>query len=377
MKFRRIRRLIIKELTQTIRDRNMLKVIFLIPVIQLFIFGYAVSSDINNISTIVLDEDGTSFSRDFIRKFVGSGYFILTDWAFEPQQIDRKLETGEAQMALRIPRGFGESISRRKTAVVQTILDGTDSTTARIIGGYATEVTRYYSSEIALQRLDRLKTTAGKLPTVNSAVRVWYNPELKSVNFMIPGVLCLILFIVTTSMTSMAVVKEKELGTLEQLIVTPIKPIELMIGKTVPFLLIGLLDTILVLIVASFWFKVDPLGSLTLLFASTCIFLMTSLGLGIYISTVSQTQQEATKTTFFFMLPSILLTGFIFPIENMPLFFQYITYVIPLRYFLVVIRGIFLKGTGFSVLWPHMAILIAFGLFIITMSARRFSKRME
>jgi len=376
MKFRRILTIIKKELIQTFRDKKMMRMIFVIPIVQLFLFGYAVKTDVNDISTAIIDEDRTSTSREFIQKFRGSGYFRFTAFLDKSREIDKLMENGEIQFALRIPKGFEESVSRKKTAVLQTIVDGVDSTTARIIGGYVSEITRDYSVKIALERMERMKSLAPKVPVVYSAVRIWYNPELKSVWFMIPGVLCTILLIVTTSMTSMAIVKEKELGTLEQLVVTPIKPLELMIGKTVPFLLIGIVMTVFILLIATFWFEVVPVGNLAFLFASTLIFLLTSLGLGTYVSTVSQTQQEASLTTFFFMLPSVLLSGFIFPIENMPLLFQYLTYIIPQRYFLEVMRGIYLKGNTLAILSTHLTILAIFAAVILLLSARRFSKRL-
>lgn len=376
MNLRRIFSLVKKELRQTRRDKGMLKAIFLIPIIEVLFFGYVVSTDIHNISTAVLDEDHTAASRQFVRNFTGSGYFVLNHFLGDQRQMESLLETGEIQVILRIPQGFGKNIDQRRTAVVQTILDGTDSMTARIIAGYAEDITRHFSSGIAIKRLERLKSTISQLPGITPAIRVWFNPELRSVNFMIPGVLCIVLLIITTAMTSMAIVKEKELGTLEQLIVTPIKPIELMLGKTLPFLFLGMIDTVLILLVATFWFGVIPAGNLFLLLGSTLIFLMTTLGLGIFISTVSQTQQEATMTLFFLMLPSILLTGFIFPIENMPHIFQMITYFIPVRYFLTAMRALFLKGVGLEAIWSELLILAFFGVLILTLSARRFSKRL-
>ena len=376
MNFRRILRLFKKELLQTRRDKRMLGIIFVAPILQLFLFGYAVSTDINHIVTAVYDEDRTAASRELVARFERSGYFEYAHDLSGPQEIDGLLDAGKAQMVLHIPRGFAADVARNRTATVQTILDGSDSMTARIIAGYATGIIQQYSAGIMQERLDRVRGSVARVPAVETRARVWYNPELKSVYFMVPGVLCMILLIVTMMMTSMAIVKEKEIGTLEQLVVTPITAAELMLGKTLPFLLIGMLDMVLVLLVAVFWFKVYVAGSVLLLFALSALFLLTTLGLGIFISTVSKTQQEATLTSFFFFLPFVLLSGFMFPIENMPQVIQYVTYAIPLRYFLEIIRGIFLRGVGLEYLWPQVLMLAGFGVGILALAAKRFSKRL-
>ena len=373
---RRILRLIKKELLQTRRDKRMIAMILMAPVFQLFIFGYAVTTDVKHISTAVLDQDRTAASRDFIERFIRSGYFEYKDYLNRPEEVDRLLDAGKVQIVLTIPRGFADDLSRGRSAQVQAILDGSDSMTAGIISGYAAEVVREYSAGVALSRLARLKSVVPQVPRLEGRTRVWYNPELKSVNFMVPGVLCLILLIITVNLTSAAIVKEREIGTLEQLVVTPITARELMIGKTVPFLLIGLLDMTLVLTVSVFWFHVPIAGNVFLLFALSAIFLLTSLGLGIFISTISKTQHEASLTAFFLMFPSVLLSGFMFPIANMPKVIQLITYLIPLRYFLQIIRGIFLKGNGIAQLWPQVIVLAIFGIAILTASALRFSKRL-
>lgn len=376
MNLRRVLRIIRKELLQTARDRRMLGIILVAPLVQLFLFGYAVSTDVTHIRAAVYDEDRTATSRAFVDRFIRSGYFIYAYALDEPAQIDHVLDAGRAQVVLHIPRGFAEDISRRRPAPLQTILDGSDSMTARIVAGYVDGVVRRYGAEIAVTRLAHLQTTVPRLPGIEGRLRVWYNPELTSTHFMVPGVLCLILLIVTMMMTSLAIVKEKEIGTLEQLVVTPITAAELMVGKTLPYLLVGFIDMVLVLVFATLWFHVRVAGSMTLLFALSSLFLLTGLGTGIFISTISQTQQEATLTTVFFLLPSILLSGYIFPIENMPHSLQWITYFVPLRYFLEIIRGIFLKGSGFTDLWVQVLALTAFGLVILTLSAWRFHKRL-
>jgi len=376
MGLRRIGRIIRKEFIQLRRDPKLLRIVIMAPVFQLFIFGYAVTTDVRHISTAILDEDRTAASRDFAERFVRSRYFDFDYSLDDPRQINRLLDTGRAQMALRIPRGFAEDLDRRRTAKVQIILDGSDSMTAGIISGYVGAVVREYSARLALDRLDRMRAVIPQVPRLDPRLRVWYNPDLKSVNFMVPGVMCMILLVVTMLLTSLAIVKEREVGTLEMLVVTPIKARELMIGKTVPFIILGFLDMVLVLIVAVLWFQVPIAGSVLLLFALAAVFLLTSLGTGLFISTVSRTQQQAMMTAFFIMMPSIILSGFMFPIENMPHVIQWLTYIIPLRYFLVIIRGIFLKGNGFAILWPQVAALLALGMAIMAMSVLRFTKRL-
>lgn len=374
--FRRIWHIIRKEFLQLRRDPQLLRIVFIAPVFQLFIFGYAVTTDVENVRMAVLDEDRTPASREFIEEFARSRYFEIKGSIGRPSKIDGLMDAGLVQMVLRIPGGFAGDHDAGRTAKIQVILDGTDSMTAGIIGGYANGVARGYSSKVAAERIERNRSEVGRLPSVEGRMRVWYNPELKSVNYMVPAVLSTILLIVTMLLTSLAIVKEREIGTLEQIIVTPIRKRELMLGKMLPYIAIGFLDMVLILLVAVFWFRISIQGSVTLLFALTAVFIFTNLGLGLFISTISYNQQQAMMATFFIMLPSILLSGFMFPIENMPRVIQWITYAIPLRYFLVIIRGIFLKGNGLAILWPQVAILVVFGLLIVGLSALRFKKRM-
>jgi ABC-2 type transport system permease protein len=260
---------------------------------------------------------------------------------------------------------------------VQVIVDGSDPGTTRTLLGYVTGILQSYSQGVVTSRLQRRGLELGRLPTLEPQLRAWYNPELRSVNFMVPAVLALILLVVTMSMTSLAVVREREVGTLEQLVVTPIRPSELLLGKIVPFVIIGMADVLLIILVARFWFAVPLAGSVLLLLALALLFVGSGLGLGLFISTVSRTQQQATMTVFFIMMPSILLSGFMFPIANMPRVIQWLTYLIPLRYFLVVVRGIFLKGNGLAVLWPQAAALAVLGGAILALAITRFHKRLD
>lgn len=376
MNWQRVRHIIRKEFLQLRRDPRLLAVVVLAPLFQLFIFGYAATTDVRHISTAVYDEDRSAASRELVEIFVRSRYFDYRYSISSAQEMDALLDAGKAQIVLRLPRSFSQDLASNRVAQMQLVLDGSDSMTAGIISGYAAGVIARYSQRIAATRLDRVRGTLARVPGIDSRLRVWYNPDLKSVNFMVPGVLCTLLLVVTMILTSLAIVKEREVGTLEQLIVTPISPRELMLGKTLPFVLLGFVDLMLVTAAAALWFRVPLHGSLLLLGTLTATFLFASLGGGLFISTVSRTQQQAMVTGFFVMLPSIILSGFMFPIENMPRLIQYLTYAIPLRYFLVIIRGIFLKGNGIDVLWPQALALLAIGALILTLSAARFTKRL-
>jgi len=374
--WRRILHLVRKELLQLRRDPQMLRIVFIAPLFQLFVFGYAVTTDVKHVATALLDQDRSVQSRELAERFARSGYFDFVARPDGPAAVDALLDDGEVQVALVIPRGFAEDLAAEHTARVQLLIDGSDSMTAGMVAGYAGGVAGEYSARIAAERLERLRARVQRVPAVEERTRVWYNPELKSVNYMVPGVVSMILFLVTMLLTSMAIVKEREIGTLEQLVVTPITPAELIVGKTLPYIAIGFIDMLLVLALSTFWFRVPIAGSVALLFALSTVFIFTSLGLGLFISTISLTQQQAMMTTFFIMLPSILLSGFMFPIANMPKFIQYVTLLIPLRYFLVIVRGIFLKGNGIAILWPQVAVLLAFGVAILGLSALRFRKRL-
>jgi ABC-2 type transport system permease protein len=372
----RILHLVRKELLQLRRDPQMLRIVFIAPLFQLFVFGYAVTTDVKHVATALLDQDRSVQSRELAERFARSGYFDIKRRPDGPAAVDALLDDGDVQAALVIPRGFAADLASDRTARVQLLIDGSDSMTAGMVAGYAGGVAGEYSARVAAERLERLRARVQRVPAVEERTRVWYNPELKSVNYMVPGVLSMILFLVTMLLTSMAIVKEREIGTLEQLVVTPITPAELIVGKTLPYIAIGFIDMLLVLALSTFWFRVPIAGSVALLFALATVFIFTSLGLGLFISTISLTQQQAMMTTFFIMLPSILLSGFMFPIANMPRLIQYATLLIPLRYFLVIVRGVFLKGNGIAILWPQVAVLLVFGVAILGLSALRFRKRL-
>ena len=373
---RNILHIIRKEFLQLRQDKKMFGISFIAPVLQLIILGYAATFDVSNIPTVVCDFDNSPSSRELVRSFTSTEYFRVEGYFDKTSEIDNQLDDGHASIAIIIPRGFEKKIGAGQSAPLQVIADGTETSTAGIGLSYASIIVSRYSQNILLESL--VKRGSVTMPArVSAEFRVWYNPELKSRNFMVPGVLGLLLMVMTMLLTSLAIVKEKELGTLEQLVVTPIKPYQLIIGKLAPFFLIGVIDVVLVVFFASLVFSLPVKGGVLLLLFLSLIFLMTTLGLGLFISTISRTQQQAMMTAiFFFMLPMMFFSGFVFPIENMPTIIQYVSYVIPLRYYFVIVRGLFLKGVGMSILWPQALALLVFGSVILSMSVMRFQKKL-
>jgi ABC-2 type transport system permease protein len=345
----------------------MLPIVFLAPVIQLLVLGYAANLDVTDLATVVCDLDRSSHSRAMVEAFEGSQYFRRVASADGLDDIDQWLLSGRAEVALVLPEGFGADRIAGRDAEVQVLVNGADSTTGSRALSYAAGII----AEANAQR-------AGARAAVQLDSRVWYNPDLESRNFMVPGILALLLMVITMLLTSLAIVKEKELGTLEQLNVTPIRPGELILGKLTPFVAIGIIDIGLVILVVRLLFGIVPAGSTVLLVLLSILFLLTTLGLGLFVSTVSQNQQQAMMTAVFFvMIPMFFLSGFAFPIENMPRVVQGVTYLLPLRYYFVIIRGIFLRGVGMAVLWDETIALLLFGVAILGLSALRFRKRVK
>jgi len=372
--FEPIRQMLIKEFIQVFRDPRMKGMIFMMPVIQLLLFGYAVTTDVSNVATAVCDLDNSGLSRELISSFDDSGYFEIKASIDNPGQIGSLFDRGEVQAVLQINRGFEGELRAGKSAPLQIIVDGTDSNTAGIILNYTSAVTRRFSERILASRLQGMKGSIGNPASVNLETRAWFNDNLESRNFYVPGVIALLVMLITLMLTSMAVVREVEIGTMEQVMVTPISSIEFILGKTIPFALIGFIDVVLITVTGVFWFEVPIRGSLPLLFFATALYLMSSLGIGLLISTICRTQQQAMMSVFFFFFPAILLSGFIFPIANMPELIQWLTYVNPLRFFLVIVRGIFLKGVGTAILWPQMLALGLIGSSVLLLATRRFRK---
>jgi ABC-2 type transport system permease protein len=360
--------LIWKEFLEIRMNPRLIGIVVVAPILQLTLLGYAATTDVRDVPIVVADGDRSTSSRELVRRFDASKSFTVIDTVSTVSAIDPYLETGTAWLALSIPRGYGADLESGRATVVQVVADGTDSNTTTKALGYATGLIGAYAREIA----GLVETTGG----IDARIRVWFNPQLESRYFMIPGVLALVLLIVTTNLAAMAVVREKEIGTLEQLNVTPIRRWELIAGKLLPYGVIGMLDILLVTAVAVFWFQVPLRGSVWLLLAMSLLYVLCTLALGLLVSTISDTQQQAMMTaTFFFLMPMIYLSGFMTPIENMPQSIQWITYAIPLRYFLIIVRGIFLKGIGLEVLWPHASALAAWGTLVIALAVVRSTKR--
>lgn len=370
----RIKHMLVKEFIQIFRDPRMKGVILLMPIIQLLVFGYAVTTDVKHVATAVYDLDNSVASRELIARFVASEYFEITAYAKNPKHVRELIDRGDVRAVLQMNKGFEDDLRVGRTAILQLIVDGTDSNTAGIVLNYSAKITGEFSQKILATRFSRLKGLALKPATVKLQTRAWFNENLESRNFYVPGVIAIIVMLITLMLTSMAVVREKEIGTMEQIMVTPITPTEFILGKTIPFALIGFADVVLITALGVFWFDVPIRGSLIMLFAATALYLMTTLGVGLLISTVSETQQQAMMSTFFFYFPAVLLSGFMFPIANMPAMIQWLTYLNPLRYFLVIVRGIFLKGVGPAVLWPQMAALAVMGVVTLWLASRRFQK---
>lgn len=372
--FERIKHMLIKEFIQVFRDPRMRVVIFLIPCVQVLVIGYAVSTDVKHVRTAVYDLDNSRPSRDLISRFVSSGYFDITERIGDDAQARNLLDRGDVSVVLHFQHGFAEDIHAGRTAKLQVLIDGTDSNTAGIVVSYAVKIATAYSENILVERAERAFGPAAKTGTIDLRTRAWFNENLESRNFFVPGVLMIVVALSTLLLTSMAVVREKEIGTIEQIMVTPITPAEFIIGKTIPFALIGLAQAVIVSLLGVFWFDVPINGSVFLLLLGTVLFLMNTLGAGLLISTFSQTQQQAMMTTFLFFFPAMLLSGFAFPIANMPQVVQWMTLVNPLRYFLVIVRSIFLKGVGVDILWMQMLALFVMGVALLWLSVRRFHK---
>jgi ABC-2 type transport system permease protein len=368
--FERIWNLVIKEFIQAFRQKRTIFFLTITPLVQLMLFGYVATLDVNHVATAVYDLDRTSESRELVRRLESSGYFTVQYRPQSPGEIGDLLDRGKVLCAIQINDGFGKDLQKNVPTQIQVIVDGTDSNTALIAMSYVNVVISGYARDMMKTR-DALKTAR-----IDFRPRVWFNTDLRSKNYMVPGVIASIVMLTCLILTSMGIVREREVGTMEQLMVTPIRPMELMLGKTIPVAIIGFFDMALVTTAAFFWFDVPIKGSLILLLLSTSVYLLSVLGIGLFLSTISKTQQQAMMGTFLFFMPAILLSGFTFPIESMPAFFQYITYASPLRYFLVIVRGIFLKGAGFGVLWTQIAALFVIGVVIITFSALRFHKRL-
>ncbi len=365
-----------KELVQIRRDRRMFGLVLVMPVLELLIFGYVVATDIDDIELAVCDYSHSAESRAYVEQIVRSGYFRIRAPCASIADVDRLLDRGTVRVALVIPPDFAERLRRQEPADVMAAIDGSNSNTATIASAYLEQVT--LTQAVDVRFVDA--TGAGRSvrpPVVAVEPRVWFNPELRSVNFMVPAIICVLLMESMVILTAMAIVREKERGTIEQLIVTPIRPYELILGKAIPFVGLGYLNVAVVILVATTWFGVPIRGSLPLLLGLTGLFIFTCLGMGLAASALSDTQQQAAMTGQFIFLPNMFFSGFIFPIASMPPLVQKLTYLIPLRYYITIVRGIFLKGVGWTELRGSAAMLFVYGVLILALATFFFRKRLR
>ena len=375
---RRIREMLKKEFIQMLRDKRMRFVLVGPPLIQLIVFGYAANFDIHHIKVGVYDLDQSALSRELLARFERSGYFDLVRRVADEKEIAPLLDRRDVTAVIQINHRFEADLKSMKSAQVQLILDGTDSNTASVVLSYANAILGDFADQAMRDRLMHVDPVlASYRPNVMIEQRAWFNPNLESRPYFVPGIIATLVLIVTMSLTAMAVVREREVGTLEQLMVTPIRPIELIIGKTVPFAAVGLLDAALIALLGVLWFDVPMTGNPLVLLLGAVLYLLSTLGMGLFLSTISATQQQSMLVSFFFTMPVMLLSGFTFPISSMPAWIQYLTYLNPLRYFLIVIRGVFLRGSGVVDLWPQLAAMALLGVVMMGLSALRFKKRIE
>jgi ABC-2 type transport system permease protein len=361
---------------QLLRDKRLRITLIVPPIFQLIIFGYAANLDVKNIATAFRDFDRSVDSRELLARFRGSKYFNILNYPENSAEIEALLKKGNIVLSIEIPSDFSKKIKKGETANIQIIVDGTESNTALIALGYVNQILYEFSKELMLKRLNQEGMGRFEETGVNLESRIWFNSNLESRYFYIPGVIASIAFIIPIILTAQAIVREREIGTLEQIMVTPIRPWELILGKTIPFAMIGFFDVMLIALIGIFWFKVPLRGNPGVLLMGSFLFLTSSIGIGLFISTISSTQQQAQISTFFFAIPAFILSGFAFPLENMPQWLQYVTYLSPLRYFLVIIRGVFLKGIGLDVLYLQMIPLAILGGLMVLISSLRFKKRL-
>ncbi len=374
----RLYQMLIKEFIQVLRDRRTRFVLIVPPLVQMMIFGYAATYEIHNVSLAVLDLDHSQESRDLISRFEASPYFSVGFRLSDHRELARRIERGEVALALHIHPGFARLLRKGEPAPVQVIVDSTNSNTALIALGYVNQIANRFAANYQRDRLQRVAPLLEvQAPRVEVETRPWYNPDLRSRWFFVPGVIGSLTLIMVVMLTAFAIVREREIGTLEQIMVTPIRRVEFILGKTLPFFLIGLANMAMVAVVGTLWFQIPFRGSLAVLLLGSVLFLLCMLGVGLFISTVSSTQQQAMVSAFFFNMPAITFSGFGYPISTMPEALQKLTYLDPLRYFLIVLRSVYLKGTGLDVLWPQMAAMAALGVALLTISVFRFQKSLD
>lgn len=357
------------------RDPVLVRLLIIAPIFQLIMFGYAATTDIEDVPVVIADESHSRESRDIGRAIRASHYFDLIGHVRDYRDLKTVLDAGDAQLALHLPPDFARDLRRGESASLMLYIDGTDAVTANTAASYMVRMLGEFGQEVVTKRLKR-RGVSPSAPEVEMVPRVWYNPDLRSANYMVPGVFGLIIMVITTSWTAQSIVREREVGTLEQLLVTPVQALELLVGKSTPYGAAALVAATEIMLLAVFWFGVPLRGSVPLLFALAAVFIVTNLGTGLLISTISRTQQQAILATFFVLMPAVLLSGFMFPVSNMPWIIQQASLLIPYRYFLEVCRGIFLRGVGLEVLWPQALALLIFAVGLFTAGALSFRKRL-
>jgi len=376
--FGRLKQMLIKELIQVVRDKRTRFILIGPPILQMLVFGYAANFDIRNVSTAIVDLDNSQQSRELVSRFTSSPYFNVQYRLSDAREAHKLIESGSTTLALEIDAGFAQKLEKGQAAPLQVIVDATNSNTALIASSYVSQVALVFAEQRQHDRIYRIAPQLiEQLPLVQLQQRPWYNPDLSSRWFFVPGVIGSLTTLLVITLTSFAVVREREIGTLEQIMVTPIRPVEFILGKTLPFFLIGLFDALLIGIVGTFWFQIPFRGHVSVLLTGAVLFLVCMLGIALLISTVSSTQQQAMVTSFFVIMPTITFSGFGFPISAMPQWMQNLSYAIPLRYFLIVLRGTYLKGVGMDVLWPQMAAMAGIGLGLLTLAIMRFHKALD
>jgi ABC-2 type transport system permease protein len=378
--FRRIFAIAKKESLHILRDLRSLGIVLLMPVVMLLLYGYALNFDIRHVRLTVVDHDRTSSSREYAERFTASGYFrLVKPETTEMRAAEERLKSGRTTLVLVIPERFATDLALNRTAVVQMLADGTDPNTAQTALGYAVTITAEYSGRVALERINRMGLKVDRPPGVRVEPRIWFNQEMRSAYFIVPGLISIIMMLTAALLTSLTIVREKESGTFEQLASTPIRPIELMIGKLLPYILIGFADVILITVLGGLIFSVPFRGNLLLLGIFSLFFIFCALGIGLLISAVAPNQAVAViGTVFVTVLPSILLSGFVFPVDSMPWFVRPFSYIVPAKYFLSVLRTLFLKeGAGWTVLARDGAVLVAYGILLLGLASKRMRKSLE
>lgn len=372
---RQILYFVVKELLQFRRDRRLLGVVVVAPIIQLILLGYAANMDVKVIDTAILDFDNSRTSREFVQSLLASGYFQFHGYVDNYAQLDELINRGDVLVGLVFPNDFEIKICQGENPKLQVILDGSNGNKSSIVFGYLLNLSTGFSKRLILEKVNISSKQKVNFKGINPQIRVWYNPEMITRRFLLPGILALLLLIITVPLTAMAIVKEKEAGTLEQLIITPLKPYQIIAGKLIPYVLVGFVDFLLVVSVMQFWFGIMIRGNFFFLLLASGLFVISNLGIGLYISASAKSQQQAMILSVFgVIVPMIYLSGFVFPVENMPKVIQYITFLIPLKYYLVILRGVVLKGVGIAELWDQMLILSAYGLILFLLSSTRFRR---